>query len=229
METIGERIKRIRKELCLSQKEFASGIGIGFRTLTRYERNDRLPDSSIIVNIAHMGNVTTDWLLTGEGEMPVKGLPPSNAEIQPQTEHVADCYAYLPLYDMSASAGGGFCATDQEEVKTLLAFKKDWIHNELLVNPEELFLVHVEGESMTPVLNPGDVILGKKQNGAPVKDGIHVVRLDDVILVKRVQRLPGGKIKISSDNKAYEPYTLDLAEIDNFAVIGRVVWAGRRF
>ena len=82
---------------------------------------------------------------------------------------------------------------------------------------------------MTPVLNPSDLILVKKQNGAPVKDGIHVVRLDDVILVKRVQRLPGGKIKISSDNKAYEPYTLDLAEIDNFAVIGRVVWAGRRF
>ncbi len=226
---LGKNIKKAIGSSGKNQVEFSRLIGVQPQGLNRWIRGEVAPSYESLVKIAISANVSLDWLLTGEGEMLAKESAPNSSELQSQTEHATDCYAYLPLYDMSASAGGGFCATDQEEVKTLLAFKKDWIHTELLAKPEELFLVHVEGESMTPVLNPGDVILVKKQDGAPVKDGIHVVRLDDVILVKRVQRLPGGKIKISSDNKAYEPYTLDLTQMDNFAVIGRVVWAGRRF
>lgn len=225
--SIGERIKSLRgKE---SQADFGTKFKRSYTDIGRLERGVVKPTPELLFNICTFYDVSIDWLLTGKGEMLAKESAPNSHELQPQAEDSADQYAFLPLYDMSASAGGGFCATDQEEVKTLLAFKKDWIHTELLANPEELFLVHVEGESMIPVLNPGDVILVKKQNGAPIKDGIHVVRLGDGILVKRVQRLPGDKIKISSENKAYEPYTLDLAEMDNFAVIGRVVWAGRRF
>ncbi len=50
------------------------------------------------------------------------------------------------------------------------------------------------------------------------------------LLVKRLQRLPGKKIKVSSDNLSYAPYTIDIQTANkDFAVIGRVVWAGRRF
>ena len=37
-------------------------------------------------------------------------------------------------------------------------------------------------------------------------------------------------MKVKSENQNYEPYTIDLTkEHKDFAVIGRVVWAGRRF
>ena len=227
--TIGGRIRSVRQKSKLTQQGFAASIGASANYVSELESGKRNPSKPLLLAIEYRYATNVEWLLTGEGEMHVKESAPKSSELQSQTEHATDIYAYLPLYDMSASAGGGFCATDQEEVKTLLAFKKDWIHTELLANPEELFLVHVEGESMTPVLNPGDVILVKKQDGLSIKDGIYVVRLEDVVLVKRVQRLPGNRIEISSDNQAYKPFTIDLSQMDNFAVIGRVVWAGRRF
>ena len=47
--------------------------------------------------------------------------------------------------------------------------------------------------------------------------------------MKRVQKLPGSKLKILSANEVYEPFVIDMVspEVD-FAVIGRVVWFGRQ-
>jgi len=56
------------------------------------------------------------------------------------------------------------------------------------------------------------------------------VRLDDSLLVKRLQRLPGGQIKVISDNTSFEAFTVPVEKLDGeFSIIGTVVWAGRRF
>lgn len=225
--TLGSRILLIRNGLGIKQQSvFASKIGIKRpATISEYENDKMEPSITVLRNIAELGNVSLDWLITGKGPKEKSSqytYPVDNPPASP------DEYAYIPLYNVQASAGGG-SFVDQEKVQTLLAFRKDWIHNELLVNPKEIFLITVDGESMFPTLNPGDVVLVKKQNGLPVKDGIYVVRLEDVILVKRLQRLPGNKLEVASDNQAYKSFTLNLTETDNFAVIGRVIWAGRRF
>ncbi len=53
--------------------------------------------------------------------------------------------------------------------------------------------------------------------------------------MKRLQRLPGGHIRVTSDNPAYQPYELAAQfgpEIEATpaapAIIGRVIWVGRR-
>ena len=60
----------------------------------------------------------------------------------------------------------------------------------------------------------------------PLRDGVHVIRLDDVLMVKRLVKAPAGRISVLSDNPAYP----DWPDVDGRAVsiIGRVVWAGRR-
>ena len=82
---------------------------------------------------------------------------------------------------------------------------------------------------MEPTLRPGDIILIDKSNSAASRDGIYVIRIDNALLVKRVQRLPGNIIKISSDNPTYEPFEVNAADKhEDIAIIGRVVWTGRR-
>ena len=50
-----------------------------------------------------------------------------------------------------------------------------------------------------------------------------------MLLVKRLQALPGGKVRVTSDNAAFDPWTLDLSEVGgDVAIVGRVVWSGRR-
>lgn len=80
---------------------------------------------------------------------------------------------------------------------------------------------------MTPTLNHGDeIMVDHSDNMDRLRDGIYVLRLDDVLLVKRVAMgLRRGEFSILSDNNLYPSWTnVDPALV---AIVGRVVWAGR--
>ncbi|HBG7725485.1 TPA: helix-turn-helix transcriptional regulator, partial [Clostridioides difficile] len=52
MESLGDRIANLRKELDINQKELATKVGITEASLSRYENNLREPKSEIIVRLA---------------------------------------------------------------------------------------------------------------------------------------------------------------------------------
>ncbi len=77
--TLGERIKKVRKDLDLTQQEFANRIGSTQNVLANYETGRRNPSSSVINNICKTFNVSEEWLRTGEGE---KFNPKSSAAME---------------------------------------------------------------------------------------------------------------------------------------------------
>jgi phage repressor protein C with HTH and peptisase S24 domain len=77
---------------------------------------------------------------------------------------------------------------------------------------------------MEPLLNDGDEIL-VDCSPRPFRDGIHVVRLGDTLLVKRVAQAGAGRLALLSQNLAYPPIEVAADEV---AIIGRVVWKGGR-
>lgn len=64
-----DRIRKIRKELDLTQQEFAGKIGTSQNVLANYETGRRNPSASVINNICKTFNVNETWLRTGEGEI----------------------------------------------------------------------------------------------------------------------------------------------------------------
>ncbi|WP_275100104.1 S24 family peptidase [Sedimenticola hydrogenitrophicus] len=154
---------------------------------------------------------------------------PKEASIGNQIKEHSEEYALVPLYDVRAAAGHG-AVVEEEQIIDSLAFKRQWIQQELHASPGDLYLIYVDGESMEPTLRPGDVILVDRRSAQAVpRDGIYVLRMDGSLLVKRLQRLPGRQVKVTSDNPAYEPFNLSLeAPGEDLAIVGRVVWTGRR-
>lgn len=67
--TIGERIKKIRDELDLTQSSFSEKIGTARNTVASYEIGRREPMEATIKSICREFNVNYDWLKNGEGEM----------------------------------------------------------------------------------------------------------------------------------------------------------------
>jgi transcriptional regulator with XRE-family HTH domain len=64
-----ERIRLIRKQLGLTQQEFAERLGIKSQNISKYEKGDTAPSAAGISVICREFCVSERWLRTGEGEM----------------------------------------------------------------------------------------------------------------------------------------------------------------
>lgn len=84
METIGDRIKLLRKNLGLSQREVADAVKVitqeGLSQLERFP--DRMPTLETIQALSKFFQVDQEWLLTGKGpQSPIHSLTPDESEL----------------------------------------------------------------------------------------------------------------------------------------------------
>ena len=129
----------------------------------------------------------------------------------------------IPRLGIDASAGPGTFSAGMEQPIGAFRFSARWLRGQGL-ELAMLSAIQVAGDSMEPLLRDGDEILVDR-SPRPLRDGIHVVRVGEALLVKRVQTGVPGRLILESANPAYRPIELDPHEIE---VIGRVVWKSGR-
>lgn len=64
MESMGDRIKRLREKKGMTQKELAAAANITEASLSRYENNLRDPRPEILARLARALDTTTDYLIS---------------------------------------------------------------------------------------------------------------------------------------------------------------------
>ena len=144
---------------------------------------------------------------------------------RPLTSAAKTGICFIPKLAVGAAAGPG-AIPGSETLAGKVGFDEKWLRKQGL-DPSRLSLIQVEDDSMSPTLNHGDdIMVDNRAATVPVRDGIHVIRLDDVLMVKWPASGPGGRLSVLSDNPAYPGWPdVDGATV---TVIGRVVWASRR-
>lgn len=132
----------------------------------------------------------------------------------------------VPLLDTAASAGPGAVGEDRLS-SAGVGFSDGWLRRlRPLGGAGGLSLIRVKGQSMLPTLADGDEILVDGQDGADrLREGIYVLRVAGDLLVKRLVR-EGEGFAVTSDNPAAGP--VDLGDGSTTAIIGRVIWLGRK-
>ena len=128
----------------------------------------------------------------------------------------------VPRLDLGAAAGAGRVPGAEAAFDTF-RFSRRWLEEQGLARAQ-LSAIRVEGDSMEPLLNDGDEILVDRAPRA-FRDGIHVVRLGDTLMVKRVASAGAGRVALLWQNFAYPPVEVAAVEI---VIIGRVGWKGGR-
>lgn len=125
------------------------------------------------------------------------------------------------------SAGDGIYAPEVEAVVGQLAFPPGYLGRITGGAPlRNLSIVTVKGVSMSPTLNPGDVVMIDSTKRNLGFDGLFVLRYGDVLHVKRIGRSPRrGHVTVISDNPDQGNHEAPIEEID---VIGKVLWYGRK-
>lgn len=70
-----ERLKKLRKNLDLTQQAFADKIGMKQNTIAQYEMGRTTPSDAIVFSICREFGVNEKWLRNGDGEMFTKSTP----------------------------------------------------------------------------------------------------------------------------------------------------------
>lgn len=214
-EDLAARIRQCA-DIAGSGDELARLTAIPRRTLEYYLTGQSEPKVARCVEIAKAVGVDIGWLASGEGDMR-RGSAPAAA---PDT----DQYAYVPLYDARCSAGHG-CWTEGARVLTMLAFTSYSLRKKGL-ETAKLSAVRVDGDSMEGLLSDGDTVMIDHSRNALEGEAVYVIRLDDHLYAKRLQRQFDGSIQIISENKAYQTMVVPREHLADLEIIGRVVWAG---
>ena len=137
----------------------------------------------------------------------------------------------VPLFDVRAAAGGGAIPPGEESVDGMqppnIGFPPELLRRITSAPAASLQMISVSGDSMTPTLADGDLVMIDTARKLPSPPGIFI--LDDGVglVAKRVDTVPNTTppiLRLSSDNPAYANYQRRLDEVH---VIGRVIWFGR--
>ncbi|RSY78059.1 helix-turn-helix transcriptional regulator [Sphingomonas koreensis] len=136
-------------------------------------------------------------------------------------------FLMVPKLAVQASAGPGTFVEGEAPIAQF-GFDRRWLSRITSGRLDQLSIIQVSGDSMSPTLADGDDILIDRADAAPrLRDGIYALRRDDTLMVKRLSLNPfSSLLTIASDNPAY-PTWADCPP-DGVDLIGRVVWAGRR-
>ena len=127
--------------------------------------------------------------------------------------------------DVQISAGDGAVVQTERELGKW-PFARDWYRKHIGYPEDQCQVVNVRGDSMEPTFRSGDPVLVYLAPGQLPVDGIWVVRLADLVTIKRVQFLPGRVARIISDNARYDPYSIDLnVDQPDFNFVGKVIWS----
>jgi phage repressor protein C with HTH and peptisase S24 domain len=147
---------------------------------------------------------------------------------QPETpDDLMRQFVFVPRHQVAASAGGGAVIND-ETVVDHLAFRRSWIAQTLGLDPLHLALIDARGDSMSPTIESGDLLLLDTRNGGAKSEGIYVINLAGALLVKRLRIRLSGTVEVMSDNPKYSSETISGSELDRLVLVGRVVWHGRK-
>lgn len=83
---MGEKLKSLRLEKKLTQKQVADMIGLAISAVSSYESGNRYPSYDVLVQLARIFHVSTDYLLgmTDKRNIDVTGLDDSEIELVSQ-------------------------------------------------------------------------------------------------------------------------------------------------
>lgn len=208
------------------QKDFSIQIGISSSMFTEISKGRSNVGMKAIQNIVLLFGISSDWLLTGKGEMlkSTKSKVIEEIEIttihEPRVREKKEDEQIVYLYDFAATAG----------LKALFDNNKQNIIDTIKIPnlPKCDGAIQVVGDSMYPLLKSGDIIL-YKQIPTDVQNLVYgemyllsyEMAGEDYITVKYIRKSERGEpfITLASENPLHSPCDIDFNSISALALV----------
>src|SRR5690554_3697330 len=192
-QSLGERIRRRRKLLGLSQKKLANLLGVTYGNISHWEVGITNPKPSNLSALAEALDTTVEWLLDGIEDADKKG----------------DADYFLDIPPLIYGGGPKYFPRAQLESQNL--------------DPESLYWMPAPDDSMSPSIREGDVLVVDTHDREVKDGKVYIVRYADALIIKRLFKRINGLLLRSDDTAAVPDETLPPNKQDAIEVVGRVV------
>ncbi len=194
-----EKLKALRIKRGLNKREMSNLLNMPYTTYNNYETNAREPNSDVLVKIANEFGVSTDFLLDNVAKLP--------QNITPTT------VVHVPIVGRVAAGNGCYAHQDIEGYEA--------IPSDIISGDHTYVLLRVKGDSMSPKILEGDLVLLQCQSSVD-SGSIAVVTIDeDDGVIKKVV-YDENKIELISENPYYPPRVFGGEEVLRIRVMGLV-------
>ncbi|MFU2208178.1 S24 family peptidase [Solidesulfovibrio sp. C21] len=137
-------------------------------------------------------------------------------------------YVFIPKARTKLAAGGGSLETSGE-IEGSLAFLRHWIASKG-ANPNNLKVMSVFDDSMSPTIDDGDIVLIDESDDAKklIEYKVYAIRWRGELYIKRYKKTPDEHL-FAGDNerKKHKDVHVPFAGQDDFAILGKILWAGK--
>lgn len=208
---IGENIKYLRTQKGYSQEELANALGYkSYTTITKWESGVSEPTLKMTNKIANFFSVSVnDLCYTQLWSSDKNSVTASKKGVKINIlGHVAAGIPIEAIEDI----------IDTEEI------------TEEMAKTGEFFGLKIKGDSMTPNICDGDVVIVRQQDDAESGDIVIATINGDEATCKRLRKYKSG-IELVSNNPSYKPFEFNNKEIleKPVKIIGKVIELRRKF
>lgn len=185
--------------------ELASELGMHNSTWGNRKSRKSLPYDELIKTL-QLNNISLDSIFS---DLPAALVSEEAGEYNIVRRQSRDGYSQIPIsYDVQASAGQGLQVIDSNW--SILDVPDEWFWLNTHTKPKATHrIIGVNGDSMTEVFSPGDLILIDTAYNYIDSSGIYIFKQNAKLLVKKLNVRLDGVVEVISKNPEWHTYQLD--------------------
>jgi repressor LexA len=221
-----EIFEKLLKERGVSAYRVAQETGVSTATLTSWKQGKYIPKPEKLQKIADYFGVQLEYL-TGASEFKTKeDLFQHFSSTNDENALASDVFRLergLKIPVLGEVAAGQPRYADENVIG------HEEISEELSITGE-YFGLRIKGDSMSPRISEGDIVIVRQQDDADSGDIVIALVNGDCATCKRLMKYADG-ISLISFNPAYKPMTFTNQEIESkpVRIIGKVVEARQKY
>ena len=200
------RIKEYREKHNMTLADIEKKTNVPAQTINRYELNQRSPKIDVAIDIADKLGVNALWL---------QGYDvPENA-----INMLATSETYTFKIEGEVAAGYGSYANDADT--ETIEIPIEWLHG---LSPDNFFVLKVKGDSMSPDIEDGDLVLVHEENTVEPGTIAAVLYDSDFATLKKVNYNPKERwwMDLIPLNRNYEILHVVNEDLNRCKVLGPV-------
>lgn len=210
---IKERILYIAEYKGVVKESFFEKINMTYGNFKGKSKQTPINSNAIVDILSIYPDIEPNWLLTGKGSMLKEDIA-----VAKKQDHIPDMGKMVPLVNIKAIGGFGNAdfRIEENDIKDHYVIPK-FAHKKID------FMIEVEGSSMSPLYNSGDIVACRIIHDRHFIqwNKVHVIASrSQGILIKRIKPAnQTGYITMVSDNVDFDPFHIPDQDIEGIALV----------